>query len=63
MTNEILTKMDFYRNYNDLISMQGIPVDAGSLWRKQGQLMVLVDDDQYVTHAYEEAEFYEEKKV
>lgn len=55
--------MDFYRNYNDLISLQGVPVDAGSLWRKQGQLMVLVDDDQYITHAYEEAEFYEEKKV
>lgn len=58
--NEIPTKMELYRNYNDLVSFEGIPVDAGSLWRKQGQLMVLVDDDQYATHAFDEAEFYEE---
>lgn len=55
--------MEYYRNYNDLLSNEDIPVDAGSLWKKQDQLMVLVDEDQYVTHAYDEAEFYEEKNV
>lgn len=40
-----------YRNLTDLISIEGIPVDAGSLWKynKQLNLLVLVDNDQYVT--------------
>lgn len=61
--NEILIKMENYRNYNDLISNEGVPVDAGSLWKKEDQLMVLDDEDQYITYAFDEAEFYEEKNV
>ncbi len=55
--------MENYRNYNDLISNEGVPVDAGSLWKKEDQLMVLDDEDQYITYAFDEAEFYEEKNV
>jgi len=39
-----------YRNSIDVVSNQGVPVDAGSLWELKGNLLVLVDDDQYVTH-------------
>jgi len=55
--------MDYYRNYNDIVSLQGISVDAGSLWTRKGQLMILVDQDQYITHAYLESEFYKETKI
>ena len=40
-----------YRNSIDVISIEGIAVDAGSLWRLKNKLLVLVDEDQYVTHA------------
>lgn len=46
-----------YRNSVDLVSIEGIKVDAGSLWQLKDGLMVLVDDDQYVTHAHTE-QFY-----
>ena len=39
-----------YRNKIDLTSIEGIEVDAGSLWQLKGNLLVLEDDDQYVTH-------------
>ena len=39
-----------YRNKTDLISIEGIHVDAGSLWHYKNELMVLDDADQYVTH-------------
>ncbi|HUI32036.1 MAG TPA: hypothetical protein VLY84_00335 [Dysgonamonadaceae bacterium] len=41
-----------YRNLIDVTSIEGIEVDAGSLW---GQLedgnLVLIDEDQHATHA------------
>lgn len=43
-----------YRNSVDLVSIEGIEVDAGSLWQLKDGLMVLVDDDQYVTHTHTE---------
>tara|TARA_Y100000034_G_C6781109_1_gene349151 strand:+ start:643 stop:795 length:153 start_codon:yes stop_codon:yes gene_type:complete len=43
-----------YRNKTDIDSIEGIQVDAGSLWQLKDCFMVLVDDDQYVTHAYTE---------
>jgi hypothetical protein len=39
-----------YRNKTDLVSIEGIEVDAGSLWQLKGSLLVLEDEDQYVTH-------------
>lgn len=44
----------YYRNEIDLISHEGGEVDAGSLWLKKGELMILVDEDEYVTTAYDE---------
>ena len=44
----------YYRNEIDLISHEGVEVDAGSLWLKKGELMILVDEDEYVTTAYDE---------
>lgn len=34
----------------DVLSIEGIEVDAGSLWELKSNLLVLVDDDQYVSH-------------
>jgi|TARA_Y100000589_G_C27083425_1_gene600662 hypothetical protein len=39
-----------YRNKTDLTSIEGIEVDAGSLWKLENDILVLVDEDQYVTH-------------
>lgn len=39
-----------YRNVTDLTSIEGIEVDAGSLWKLKNEILVLVDDDQYATH-------------
>lgn len=54
--------MNYYRNYNEIIDPFGVVVDAGSLWEKQGDIMVLVNDDEYVSVPYNEVEFYEEKE-
>lgn len=50
--------MEYFRNKIDIISFEGIHVEAESLWVKKGQLMVLVDDDQYVTFPFSESKFY-----
>ncbi len=34
-------------------SLEGVLVDAFSLWERKGELMVLVDKDQYVTFHYD----------
>src|SRR5690606_7623278 len=39
-----------YRNSNPVTSNEGTPVDENSLWRIKDTYLVLVDDDQYVTH-------------
>ncbi len=41
-----------YRNKVDITSDQGIPVDAGSLWFKVNDEMVLDDQDQHLTAPY-----------
>ena len=40
-----------YRNNSNITSIEGIHVDAGSLWQldPNQNLLVLEDDDQYVT--------------
>lgn len=48
----------YYRNKIKLTSYEDIEVDAESLWEKKGELMVLVDDDQYVTSPFSETKFY-----
>lgn len=39
-----------YRNKKHLTSIEGIEVDAGSLWTQEKNLLVLLDEDQHVTH-------------
>ena len=50
--------MEYYRNKISLISYESIEVDENSLWIKRGQLMVLADEDQYVTYPFSEEKFY-----
>ena len=40
-----------YRNHSDITSIEGIHVDASSLWKLEPNqnLLVLEDEDQYVT--------------
>lgn len=49
----------YYRNKINVVSYEGIEVEVESLWKRKGELMVLVDDDQYVTYPYSETKFYE----
>lgn len=51
----------YYRNRNQLTSYEGAEVDADSLWIRKGELMVLVDDDAYITAPYAEGLFYSTK--
>jgi hypothetical protein len=42
------TSKNFYRNKKP-VSADGITIDEGSLWELLNGLMVLSDDDQYIT--------------
>lgn len=42
------TSKNFYRNKKPVIA-DGITIDEGSLWELLNGLMVLTDDDQYIT--------------
>lgn len=50
--------MEYYRNKIDIISNEGIYVDVESLWRLVGELLILVDEDQYVSFPFSETKFY-----
>lgn len=41
----------YYRNLRDINSIEGIQVDAGSLWKMDTKqnLLILEDEDQYAT--------------
>ena len=52
-------KEKYYRNSIDVISKEGIEVEAQSLWELKNKRLVLVDDDQYATHDFT-VEFVEE---
>ncbi len=41
-----------YRNNINVISIEGIEIDEGSLWRfdESTNLLILVDDDEFITH-------------
>jgi len=46
---------EFYRNLEDLVSNEGIEVDAYSLWRLlNNETMVLVDADQFVSQLFDD---------
>tara|TARA_B100001765_G_C19224585_1_gene215396 strand:- start:150 stop:314 length:165 start_codon:yes stop_codon:yes gene_type:complete len=39
-----------YRNLEDLTSLEGEYVEAGSLWSLEDQMLVLVDEDRYASY-------------
>ena len=49
----------YYRNLEDLVSLEGIEVEAGSLWKleRNGKRLVLVDDDQYCSAPMDQSKF------
>ena len=53
--------MNYYRNKTTILSYQGVEVDEASLWLRNGELMILVDDDQHVTYPFSEEKFYKVK--
>ena len=50
--------MQHYRNKIDITSLEGEHIDADSLWKKNGELMVLVDEDRYASAPFDEKKFY-----
>lgn len=48
-----------YRNLNDLVSREGIEVEAGSLWkcRAHDTQLCLADNDQFATVFYDPTKF------
>ena len=48
-----------FRNIEDIELKDGDFVDAGSLWQKVEDIMILVDDDRYVEVPYNEEDFTE----
>ena len=47
----------YYRNIEDIELPNGDFVEAGSLWKKENNTMILVDEDRYVEQAYDEEKF------
>ncbi len=49
----------YYRNIKDLVSIEGIEVEAGSLWEEHPKkaFLELVDDDQYASSHLDEENF------
>ena len=48
-----------FRNIEDIELKDGDYVDAGSLWQKVEDIMILVDEDRYVEVPYNEEDFTE----
>ncbi|MBP8084889.1 MAG: hypothetical protein KAY28_01945 [Cloacibacterium sp.] len=46
-----------FRNIEDIELPNGDYVEAGSLWKKEDDKMILVDEDRYVEQAYDEEKF------
>ena len=46
-----------FRNIEDIELANGDFVEAGSLWKKVEDKMILVDEDRYVEQAYDEEKF------
>lgn len=45
--------IEMYRNIVDIFTPTGDCVEAGSLFERQGDTMVLVDEDRYVAIPYD----------
>ena len=46
-----------FRNIEDIELPNGDYVEAGSLWKKEDDKMILVDEDRYVEQAYDIEKF------
>ena len=46
-----------FRNIEDIELPNGDFVEAGSLWKKEDDSMILVDEDRYVAAKYNEEDF------
>ena len=46
-----------FRNIEDIELPNGDYIEAGSLWKKEDDTMILVDEDRYVEQAYDEKKF------
>ena len=46
-----------FRNIEDIELPNGDYVEAGSLWKKEDDKMILVDEDRYVAAKYNEEDF------
>ena len=46
-----------FRNIEDIELPNGDFVEAGSLWRREDDTMILVDEDRYVAAKYNEEKF------
>lgn len=53
------SKNQFYRNIESL-EVEGQTIDEGSLWELKEDLLILVDDDQYVSWLYDPQIFRQE---
>ena len=40
---------EFFRNTEDVISIEGVQIDKGHLWTKSDEKFVLVDSDEYIS--------------
>lgn len=40
----------YYRNTDRIVLYNNEEIDEGSLWEKNGEILVLVDDDRYIEH-------------
>jgi hypothetical protein len=50
----------YYRNSIAVVSKQGVEIDKGYLWKMQEYgLLMLEDDDRYITAEFDENVFYE----
>jgi hypothetical protein len=46
MSNKI---HQYYRNKTALLTSDDVEIDPGALWKCEGDELILVDDDQYIT--------------
>ena len=46
-----------YRNTVEIHSLEIGIIEIGYLWKREGELMILVDDDQYITTQYDVTKF------
>ena len=46
-----------FRNIEDIELPNGDYIEAGSLWKKEDDKMILVDEDRYVEQAYDKEKF------